>query len=241
MTTLPHQLSDDVYACLSDDRIVFLDLRKNEYLCLNPHNTQIAISLFSGSTRSDITPAKEKRATDDEDTRLVVRALTNRGLLAQSGTNGNEATSVRFQAPESFLLPEGGRPMPTVRPGHWTAFLHASLTASWKLRWYSMQRTVRSIENRKQRRDNTQATGNEPLRELVAIFHHLRPFYVRKYLCLYDSLALVEFLAHYRLFPQWIFGVKTGPFNAHCWVQENDCVLNDAVEYVRGFTPIMAV
>jgi hypothetical protein len=64
---------------------------------------------------------------------------------------------------------------------------------------------------------------------------------VRKHVCLYDSLALVEFLAHYRLFPQWVFGVMAEPFAAHCWVQQDDRVLNDSVDYVRGFTPIMVV
>lgn len=72
-------------------------------------------------------------------------------------------------------------------------------------------------------------------------FQYLRPYYIRKYLCLYDSLALLEFLAHYRIFPQWVFGVTGQPFNAHCWIQESDCVLNDTLEHVRGFTPIMAV
>jgi hypothetical protein len=104
-----------------------------------------------------------------------------------------------------------------------------------------MQQTVESVQLRNQRRVVSQVPDDKALRELVAIFHHLRAYYVRKYLCLFDSLALIEFLARYRHFPQWVFGVTAEPFNAHCWVQEQDCVLNDTVEYVRGFTPIMAI
>ena len=34
---------------------------------------------------------------------------------------------------------------------------------------------------------------------------------------------------------------QASPFSAHCWVQQGDVVLNDTIENVRPFTPIMAV
>lgn len=40
---------------------------------------------------------------------------------------------------------------------------------------------------------------------------------------------------------RWIFGVRTWPFLAHCWVQIDDQVVGDSLERVGGFTPIMAV
>jgi hypothetical protein len=75
----------------------------------------------------------------------------------------------------------------------------------------------------------------------TAAFHALRQYYPREYLCLFDSLALVEFLARYDVFPHWVFAVKMEPFGAHCWVQDGSVVLNDTVEYVREFTPIMVI
>jgi hypothetical protein len=59
--------------------------------------------------------------------------------------------------------------------------------------------------------------------------------------CLYDSLALLRFLSYYGVFPTCVIGVQTGPFGAHCWVQYQAVVFNDAPEYVRRFTPILAV
>jgi hypothetical protein len=59
--------------------------------------------------------------------------------------------------------------------------------------------------------------------------------------CLHDSLALLEFLARYDIFPDWAFGVRARPFVAHCWVQHGDIVFNDTVEHVAGYTPIMVV
>jgi hypothetical protein len=167
--------------------------------------------------------------------------LTHKDLLSQGGTVGREATPLCIQIAKKSLLSEKRRLDPAVRIGHSVAFARASLKASWKLRLQSIQQTVRGVAIRKNQRGHPQTANDRTLRELVAVFHHFRPYYAREYLCLYDSLALVEFLAHNHLFPLWVFGVKTEPFSAHCWVQECDFVLNDSVEYVCGFTPIMAV
>lgn len=245
MMTAHYQLAEDVHFCLADNRIVFLDLRRNQYLCLNQRNTLAAMCLLSNATGQHLRPHGEKCATDcatdNESVQLIVHTLKTRGLLTERDMTGKEPYALRIQRPENSMLPERSRPNLTVRHHHRARFIAASLTASWKLRWYSMQQTVASVQHRNRRRPLPRITEFEDLRELVAIFHRLRPYYVRKYLCLYDSLALLEFLAHYHLSPRWVFGVVSEPFNAHCWVQEQDCVLNDAVEYVRGFTPIMVV
>ena len=75
---------------------------------------------------------------------------------------------------------------------------------------------------------------------LASIFNVWRAYYVRPSLCLFDSLCLLEFLACYALFPKWVFGVNAEPFQAHCWVQEGTAVLNDTVERVSAYTPIMS-
>jgi hypothetical protein len=53
--------------------------------------------------------------------------------------------------------------------------------------------------------------------------------------------VLLEYLAWYRIFPTWVFGVQTRPFAAHCWLQHENIVLNDTVEHVTRYTPIMTV
>jgi hypothetical protein len=78
-------------------------------------------------------------------------------------------------------------------------------------------------------------------RALVEVFDRLRLFYPRPYLCLFDSLALIHFLARFELHPDWVFGVTADPFEAHCWVQAERVVLNDRIERVAAFTPIMCV
>lgn len=226
--------------CLADNRLVFLDLRLNQYLCLDQKNTEIAISFLPDFAGAQPNPQAGKCVTDDENQQRVLEALIARGLFATRDTGGKEVTLGSIQAPAATLV-EGARQKPSIRISHWRAFLNASLRASWKLRYYSMQRVAHSVRNRKNRRGQSRTMPRATLCELVAIFHYLRPFYVTKYLCLYDSLALVEFLAAYRCYPQWTFGVTAEPFGAHCWVQEQDLVLNDTVERIGRYTPIMII
>ena len=59
--------------------------------------------------------------------------------------------------------------------------------------------------------------------------------------CLLDSLALLNFLARRGLFARLVMGVKLNPFAAHCWVQHQDIILNDAFDRAGAFTPILVV
>lgn len=238
---LPYRLADDVFLCLANQRYVFLDLRRDQYLSLNRRNTDRVIALFSGSD-TVVSEAPEERSIKGCDkTERVVQTLIDKGILVATSESGKVVEVTTVDTPESALLVEGKDYKPVIRLRHWIMFLQASVKASWKLRFYSMKRTVESIDRRKQRRNKSYPVEHETLQQLLAIFHRLRPFYARKYLCLFDSLALIEFLAYYRLYPQWVFGVVAEPFGAHCWVQNDRYVLNDRLEYVRGYTPIMVV
>jgi hypothetical protein len=82
----------------------------------------------------------------------------------------------------------------------------------------------------------------ERARQLMEVFGRLRVFlFSHREECLHDSLALLEFLARYGIFPDWVFAVRARPFVAHCWVQYQDVVFNDTAEHVGGYTPIMVV
>ena len=59
--------------------------------------------------------------------------------------------------------------------------------------------------------------------------------------CLVRSALLMRFLNRQGLDADWIFGVRLHPFAAHCWVQAGDVCLNDDVERLWAYTPIMIV
>ena len=57
--------------------------------------------------------------------------------------------------------------------------------------------------------------------------------------CLVRSAMLVAWLKSSSLQADWVFGVRLWPFAAHCWIQAGDVCLNDDVERLVAFTPIM--
>ncbi|MET3528171.1 lasso peptide biosynthesis B2 protein [Phenylobacterium koreense] len=59
--------------------------------------------------------------------------------------------------------------------------------------------------------------------------------------CLVRSFMLLRYLQRNRLGGTWVFGVRTWPFRAHCWVQLGPVALDDAHERLIAYTPILAV
>lgn len=59
--------------------------------------------------------------------------------------------------------------------------------------------------------------------------------------CLPRSIALALCLARHQCRVHVVLGVKLAPFAAHCWVQSRDEVLNDEMEEVRRYTPILVL
>ena len=59
--------------------------------------------------------------------------------------------------------------------------------------------------------------------------------------CLSQSVAIAGRLLHRNVRATLIIGVRLGPFNAHCWVQRDDRLVNDRFDMVRMFTPILAI
>jgi integrase len=59
--------------------------------------------------------------------------------------------------------------------------------------------------------------------------------------CLPRSIALALCLASEGMRANVVLGVKRGPFGAHCWVQHRTEVLNDSVEEVLRYRPILVI
>ena len=224
---------------MAGDRLVFSDLRDDMYRCLSLRDTQVALRLFPEFQERDARESPDTTIRNPELTKDVVRQLAENGLLADNESDGKAIAPVRTPAITSSILSDAPNTRPPVRIGHRVLFLRSCVMASAKLRFQSLRRIVRSVERRSRRRRTYSSSDNTELLELVAVFHHLRPYYVREYLCRFDSLALIEFLAHYSHFPQWVFGVKGDPFRAHCWVQSGHCLLNDSIDGTNRYTPIM--
>jgi hypothetical protein len=76
---------------------------------------------------------------------------------------------------------------------------------------------------------------------LASVFKQCRPLYNRPLICFFDCVCLLNFLALYGFFPSIVFAVIPEPFQAHCWLQEDKLVLNDSLEHVGAYIPIMRI
>ena len=74
---------------------------------------------------------------------------------------------------------------------------------------------------------------------LLAAERSARPWVPFEGECLQRTFLLRYFLAGRGVATDWVFGVRTWPFAAHCWLQIDDLVVGDRLERVRRFTPIM--
>lgn len=87
--------------------------------------------------------------------------------------------------------------------------------------------------------------GDQPpsasMLDVVASFHRWAPFAPAPGKCLLRSFMLLRLLRRHGHDARWVFGVRTWPFRAHCWLQAGDVVLDDDVEALVALTPILVV
>ena len=84
-------------------------------------------------------------------------------------------------------------------------------------------------------------TGAPPLELLVQRFHRARAYVPIASSCLWDSLALRQWLADRGVGCALVFATRLDPFAAHCWIEHDGVVLNDSPERIATFAPVAIV
>lgn len=135
------------------------------------------------------------------------------------------------------------------RPTHSSSFTLKDLSlffascaaAKWRLRFMRIEEVTRAIAHRRRLAPSRDRLDLSETQRLVRLYNTLRPLLPGNYLCLFDSLSLIEYLANYDIFPYWVFAVRSDPWMAHCWVQLDTVSFNQDVDDARTYLPIMAV
>ena len=78
-----------------------------------------------------------------------------------------------------------------------------------------------------------------PLADVLDRFQGWIPYAPVSGKCLLRSFLLLRLLRRQGHDAMWVFGVTTWPFAAHCWLQVEDLVLDDELDRVAAYTPIM--
>jgi transglutaminase superfamily protein len=224
-------LPKHVHFCRRGDAFVFLDLRQDDYTLVDGDLARVLEALCTRHL-----PERWDLAEG------ILQQLLEGGLITTDELAGRRIapTAVR-SALEQLVDPFDMQTRARVRAIHLYRFLCACMTAALRLRFDSIGNIVDRVAQRKRERQSGREFDVALTRQLVSLFQTLRTLVPRDYVCLYDSLALIEFLASYDIFPTWVFGVKLEPWSAHCWVQESSFAFNEDVEEAAGYSAIMAI
>lgn len=222
-----YALHDDLSFCRIGDRLVFLDIGKDQYFCL-PRDMEQALSAYpEGQENSDL---------------RISRLLTKDILADQAASKAGTHPGIEAAARSAMEVPN---PQRGVRPTELLEIFAIVLHTRLQLRMSSLKKVLQGIALHG--RDHA-AQGVPPsarverhLSDAASIYRRARLYVPVDMRCLLDSIAMVRFLHRRDLEAHIVFGVALDPFSAHCWVQAGDLVLNDTVGNVIAHTPIRVV
>lgn len=211
-----HSLPDHVYAAIRGEDLVLLDVVAGQYFCVPAAARGLSLAPGRGEVQVD--------APD------LAQALTEAGLISRARPVAPRPRlphrvrrEVGFQGPAKPLnvqLTVGALSL-AARKFHGRSFAQVlSAGACW------------SDEGQ------VDLVGAQTVAREFALALPWIPFQGD---CFYRSFVLRGLLTQRGLAAAWVFGVQTWPFEAHCWLQVDDMVLDDTCDHVSGFTPILAV
>lgn len=211
---MPLRLADGVFGVTIDQDLVFLDVAADVYFCL-PQAAGIQVHADGGVSVEDPETAQ---------------ALVETGLV--QATQGLPATRPAARTAERTArkLIEAGGVDPKVSLRHWRAMLGAVWTA-----FRGRGRSFAALLPAQAARPVITAH----LLEDLAVYRRLWPWLPVDGVCLFRSHLLRSYLVRLGHTVDWVFGVRTWPFAAHCWLQVEDVALDDEAERLAAYWPIM--
>ena len=213
-------LASDVHATAIDEDIVFLDVVADAYLCLV--QASLLVTLDDGGA---VRPRDEASA----------QTLIEAGLVTHT-----PRPAVRAIPPKPTLDLRGAARRPS--PREIAAGLLAGGAAARDFRRLDFARILeRARRGRQPGATSREAGRHEAVLDAAAVFAVLRPWSPVGGACLKRSYHLLGYLRRLGLDADWVIGVRTWPFMAHCWLQSGPVALDDDVERLIAYTPILAV
>ena len=213
-------LPPHVHAVRVDDDIVFLDVAADSYLC------------WSDADNLALSGDRRRLTICDQSTLAELEAA---GLV--SGEEGLQIPSHIPPDAVADLWPD--RNSPASRGDAWD-FLQASCDAAL----IYPHRTFADLVAFGAARGPNASPDNQPgskMLSLVEGFHRWANWTPAPAKCLIRSFMLLRHLRRHGLDARWVFAVRTWPFEAHCWLQAGATVLDDALDRLVAYHPILAV
>ena len=235
-------LAQHVHACKLEGVAVFLDLHANKYISVPPHcMPQLDRSVHGFMTLGS---SANQGEADPADAQATIDTLLARGILTTSPVIGRPASKPSVELARAFAPGQSRRTRPAIHGSHAARFAAAFLYCRASLKFERLNAVVERIGrlHSRSRSLRKESARLDSYVTIVETFRRLRVYgYTANDACLLDSLVLTLFLHQYELAPIFVIGVRSRPFEAHAWVQIGDCAIDDKLESLSRFTPILAV
>jgi hypothetical protein len=211
--------------CIADDRAIFMDLSTGRYFCLD-HAPDAAFRHLAES--GFVRPGDAS----------VIRGLFEQGLLEP----GSGEWLTDWPAPPRSQVCEPSSDVTGKAPGHMVAMaILAHLRARyWLWRW-PIKTIVAKLETRALNDATRQGRAPITLRDLAAAFRKTDMLFPPFEQCLPRSLAFFLLCNAFGLRPSLVIGVRSRPFAAHAWVEDDRSVIMDDLDAAANFTPILRI
>jgi len=208
------RLRPNVFMVRSQGRMIFLDLEGDRYCAV----------------RAECGPMVPDARRDSLAERLI-RAQ----LCARPGEPGRAFEETQFPHASEELASSQTPLDLTTAVRVWTArrLARHSLRRDGLASVVRRRRALRSVR--------PMATlGADRVKRAAQSFRAYTPLSIKEGECLYNALSLLTYLGRAAVGVDWVFAVRALPFEAHCWVQAGSCLLDETLEGVAGYMPIMA-
>ena len=251
-------LSPNISFCIADGKVVFLDLRDlddagfqaHAYTALPINKSHRLHQALLGNDHASW-PGHNQLLTPSEEADEAFEEILECGLVTDDPSLGRRGLPFQSPMPGTSLSDSDAFPGQTAVMSHAASYFMVARTAISLMPpdtedGETFRKISTDLVERLRRRKALAGQSGRPFdREragrLALIARELRPWFDEKPDCTTDALIVIEFFARHGLYPDWMFGVQANPLQAHCWVQQDDVVINDAVDVVSQFTPIMSV
>jgi hypothetical protein len=211
-------LRDDVYVAVLGDDVVLLDMAADAYLCLPDAGPVLTIAPADGEVST-------------------LSAGAARDLLT-SGLATYQTPRRRWPTPPP--LPSRGVDLTTrasrIRARDVIRLFGCLVDLALHYRGRRFSEILSYA--RASRLGARPASERDTLVEVVRRFHVAAVWLPAPGKCLVRSFLLLRYLHRSGFDADWVVGVRTWPFAAHCWLQVGDCSLDDAPERLVSYQPI---
>lgn len=194
--------------------LVLLDLERDDYLALSVRDAEALFAALNGCEHDPTDP--------------ILLELLQGGFVEESPTPSELTRSL-----PSLPLPD---PIPPgVASKIWMLLLFGQAVPMTLM---SYCRSLGGLTEQAPAPASQDKYSPQRISGIVQWFERLRICVPRSGRCLIQSLLLLHFLRLLGIRPELVLGVRTHPFEAHCWVEWNSLVLNDNVDHVSWYTVI---